>query len=122
MAPHNREDRLMPRRIKRTWFWTDRPADAFDASRAGPYGNPYFVGPDGDPDTVVAKYEAWATDPDAQPITYITGSGRPRTIRPPAQVGLDRISGKHAACFCDLDQPCHADVLLELANRPDVAR
>ena len=26
------------------------------------------------------------------------------------------LRGKNLACFCALDQPCHADVLLELAN------
>ena len=26
------------------------------------------------------------------------------------------LRGKNLACFCPLDQPCHADVLLELAN------
>lgn len=33
---------------------------------------------------------------------------------------LDRIgelAGKNLACWCPLDQPCHADVLLELANQ-----
>ena len=30
---------------------------------------------------------------------------------------LDRIRGRDLACWCPLDQPCHADVLLELANR-----
>lgn len=29
---------------------------------------------------------------------------------------FDRIRGKNLACWCPLDQPCHADVLLELAN------
>lgn len=29
------------------------------------------------------------------------------------------LRGKDLACFCPLDQPCHADVLLELANAPD---
>ena len=28
------------------------------------------------------------------------------------------LRGKNLACWCALDQPCHADVLLELANRP----
>lgn len=28
------------------------------------------------------------------------------------------LRGKNLACFCPLDQPCHADVLLELANSP----
>jgi len=27
------------------------------------------------------------------------------------------LSGKNLACWCPLDQPCHADVLLDLANR-----
>ncbi|BEV44739.1 DUF4326 domain-containing protein [Afipia carboxidovorans] len=26
------------------------------------------------------------------------------------------LRGKNLACWCPLDQPCHADVLLELAN------
>lgn len=29
---------------------------------------------------------------------------------------LDDLRGKNLACWCPLDQPCHADVLLELAN------
>ena len=31
---------------------------------------------------------------------------------------LDKLRGKNLACWCRLDQPCHADVLLELANSP----
>lgn len=27
-----------------------------------------------------------------------------------------RLAGRDLACWCPLDQPCHADVLLELAN------
>lgn len=30
---------------------------------------------------------------------------------------LKQLRGKNLACWCPLDQPCHADVLLELANR-----
>ncbi len=29
---------------------------------------------------------------------------------------LHELRGKNLACWCPLDQPCHADVLLELAN------
>ena len=28
------------------------------------------------------------------------------------------LRGKNLACWCPLDAPCHADVLLELANKP----
>jgi Domain of unknown function (DUF4326) len=108
-----------PRRIRRPWIWTDRAANTADVSRAGLFGNPYIVGPDGDPATVVTKYRTWATDPDAQPMKHTTGSGKTRSINPPAAVGLHRIRGKDLACYCPLDQPCHADVLLELANRDD---
>jgi len=30
---------------------------------------------------------------------------------------LPELRGKSLACWCRLDQPCHADVLLEFANR-----
>jgi hypothetical protein len=30
----------------------------------------------------------------------------------------ESLGGKNLACWCRLDQPCHADVLLEIANRP----
>lgn len=29
---------------------------------------------------------------------------------------LDELRGRDVLCWCRLDQPCHADVLLELAN------
>ncbi|RDC59810.1 hypothetical protein HME9302_00031 [Alteripontixanthobacter maritimus] len=29
---------------------------------------------------------------------------------------VEELRGKNLACWCRLDQPCHADVLLELAN------
>jgi hypothetical protein len=32
------------------------------------------------------------------------------------------LRGKNLACWCPLDQPCHADVLLEIANNPIGAR
>ena len=38
---------------------------------------------------------------------------------PGSRYHRDRIAalrGKNLACWCPLDQPCHADVLLELAN------
>lgn len=28
----------------------------------------------------------------------------------------EKLRGKDLACWCPLDQPCHADVLLEIAN------
>ena len=31
---------------------------------------------------------------------------------------VSRLRGKNLACWCPLGSPCHADVLLELANAP----
>jgi hypothetical protein len=33
-----------------------------------------------------------------------------------AQDARAELAGKDLACWCPLDQPCHADVLLEIAN------
>lgn len=33
-----------------------------------------------------------------------------------ADLDVRLLRGKNLACWCPLDQPCHADVLLELAN------
>lgn len=40
--------------------------------------------------------------------------GRPTVWGNPFVV--QALRGKDLACWCRLDQPCHADVLLELAN------
>lgn len=33
------------------------------------------------------------------------------------EIDASELRGKNLACWCPLDQPCHADVLLELANK-----
>ena len=33
---------------------------------------------------------------------------------------IDELRGKDLACWCPLDQPCHADVLLEMLNKMDL--
>ncbi len=35
------------------------------------------------------------------------------------QAAREELRGKDLACWCPLDQPCHADVLLEVANGPE---
>lgn len=44
-----------------------------------------------------------------------------RMVMAPAQelkraIIRHELRGKNLACFCLLDQPCHADILLEIAN------
>lgn len=38
------------------------------------------------------------------------------------RLDVSELRGKNLACWCPLDQPCHADVLLELANAYPEAR
>lgn len=50
---------------------------------------------------------------------YVTGALGPRlNFRHPDMTAAIRaeLAGHDLACWCPLDQPCHADVLLELAN------
>lgn len=51
----------------------------------------------------VDAFKAWIGD------VLKNGNGRMRD-------DIARLRGKNLACWCPLDQPCHADVLLELAN------
>jgi hypothetical protein len=50
-------------------------------------------------------------------LTYWLG-GRMEYDREYAEA-VRGLRGKNLACWCPLDQPCHADVLLELANQED---
>jgi hypothetical protein len=58
-------------------------------------------------------YRAWATG--AQPPKYWMDAPEPYQVAPFA-LDLRELRGKPLVCWCRLDQPCHADVLLELAN------
>jgi len=37
-------------------------------------------------------------------------------LKNPRKINLEELRGKNLACWCPLDKPCHADILLELAN------
>lgn len=56
----------------------------------------------------VERYRVWLSmDPSFRPF-----------ISRPSPDMVQGLRGKDLACWCPLDQPCHADVLLELANAP----
>jgi len=59
------------------------------------------------PETATAAYRRWLTSRDPQPV-----HGVDRAV---ILMGLPELAGRDLACWCPLDQPCHADVLLELA-------
>lgn len=95
---------MSPRRVRlsRARGWR-KPEGAVVVARPSRWGNPFPVDGDAVPDreTSVRLYREWAaTDPPEL-----------------ADVGVLR--GRDLACWCPLDGPCHADVLLALANRSD---
>jgi hypothetical protein len=79
--------------------------DAINVARPNRDGNQYIIGIDGDREYCVWKHRKFIET--AQKVD-------------PQAVGLMavRLRGKNLACWCPLDgSPCHADVLLEIANR-----
>lgn len=81
------------------------PANTVRVSRPGPWGNPYRIGdvdpasgkPIPDRATAVRLYEQ-----------HLTPALRAR-IRA-------ELKGKNLGCWCPLDGPCHADLMLRIAN------
>lgn len=114
----------MPKRIQmsRKHPWRAEHPDAVIVARSGAWGNQFHVGGhyvriDGIP--TPTKFPA--RHPDAQMIPdrtaavslfreYLDATEIVRTTAARVLRGVD------LACWCPLDQPCHADVLLELAN------
>ena len=113
-----------PRRIqrKRTKSWR-MPEGAICVTRPGPYGNPFLVDQyrqnpwlangelDDDP---MPKYQ-WRRIAARYAVNDFRTYALDRILRKPHW--LDPLRGHDLACWCNLTDACHADVLLELANR-----
>lgn len=113
----------MPIRIQRqrTAGWK-QPENTIYVGRPTKWGNPFRVG-------MHVDYSWFSIFDSADTLHYIT---RPhKVMTPEGAVGLYEkycaprlqgieyhLSGKNLSCFCPLGQPCHADVLLKLANKP----
>jgi hypothetical protein len=96
------------------------PAQCVDRSTR--WGNPFRVGhgltmkyADGDKLQLCDHIKN-----DAKAVAWFRGLCEANLARNPAWYGrhFAQLRGKNLACWCALDAPCHADVLLEIANRP----
>lgn len=115
---------MTPVRIqrKRAKGW-QMPPDTVYVGRPTKWGNPFPIdcyGPDG----AVDRFRRWITghmsaremsessrcDPLSESNTSLV------VVRSLARENLHYLRGKNLACWCRLDRPCHADVLLELVN------
>lgn len=97
---------MTPMRIqmhRRRGGWRKDHPDAVIAARPSRWGNPYQAGKDGDGNRefVVSLYRAYLERPEQADLVVSIKS---------------ELRGKDLACWCPLDGPCHADVLLEIAN------
>lgn len=78
------------------------PPNTVYVGRPTVWGNPFKLGPDGNIDTVLFRYKCW-----------LEGELKDRPHL------LDPLIGKDLACWCPLDKPCHADILLKfLSEKP----
>ncbi|NIL77657.1 DUF4326 domain-containing protein [Rhodococcus sp. B10] len=124
----------MPQRIqrKRTKGWR-MPEGAVYVGRPTRFGNPWRIGSDGlvagpgmyfsaDPEMsqqmVIRLFHDWLTKGKAAPALMV-GGGYPQldSQRDWIRDALPVLRGHDVVCWCSLDEPCHADVLLELANK-----
>lgn len=99
----------MAKRIqrKRTKGWK-MPEGAVYVGRPGIFGNPFKVSYDFSPLAAVGAFRRWLNGAPG------TAGGGLRRLAVLARI--NELRGKDLACFCPLNQPCHADVLLEIAN------
>jgi hypothetical protein len=80
------------------------PPDAIYVGRPTVWGNPFVVG-----SKLLSGETLTAEKSVALYRQHVLEVFDPETIR-------RRLGGKNLACWCALGRPCHADVLLELAN------
>jgi len=76
------------------------PPDAIYVGRPSKWGNPYKIGRDGSRTEVIELYRHYLAMAN---LTHTT-------------LDLNELKGKDLVCWC-APLPCHADKLLELANR-----
>lgn len=109
---------MSPQRIqqRRTKGWR-KPEGAVAVGRGTKWGNPFkpeHLHPKAD-DKAFERY--WLKQFYRR---WINGSQETLFARlPPTLEEIRALQGRDLMCWCPLDQACHADVLLELANGVD---
>lgn len=87
--------------------------EAVNVARPGRWGNPYSVAPHHKPGAIIScRYIAVPTVEDAVAVFREALRIRPADFPHPAE-----LRGKNLACWCKAGSPCHADVLIGIANR-----
>ncbi len=104
----------LPRRIQLSRKRGSKlPPDTIVVARPSRWGNPFKVGVDGDAAECVRKYRDLLF-----PYSHQGNSSMEAFYLSEANLTEIRATlwRKNLACWCALDAPCHADVLLDAAN------
>jgi hypothetical protein len=98
-----------------------KPEGAVVVARPSKWGNPYTVGSTVRTTDQHGRIQTLSNLSPYQAITLYrlwvsNWSYGDRPLDRPGPADFHKLKGRDLACWCPLDQPCHADVLLELAN------
>ena len=103
-------------RLSRKKGWK-LPPNTVSVARPGRWGNPFSVVADAAPGTPVGtRYTAMPSVAKAVAAFRRWIEDSPEGQRLAAEA-RETLRGKNLACWCPLDGPCHAEVLLDIANR-----
>lgn len=97
------------------------PPNTVKVDRTTKWGNPFVVGRDGTQAECVEAFGFIAGEEaslDLMARMQVPAGSLDATKKVLAELEADPtpLRGKNLACWCRLDEPCHADVLLRLAN------
>ena len=106
--------------LKRTKGWR-KPEGAVVVSRPTKWGNPFNWQAsvcDCIPEKVAKSYAVEAFEGWINGNCPADGTGEYAKERQWILEHIHELCGKDLCCWCKPDDPCHADILLELANKP----
>jgi hypothetical protein len=97
---------MKPKRIqrRRAAGWR-MPEGTIYVGRPTKWGNPYKITDYSDPELCLKDYR-----------DHIRRAALDDRLD--VRLYLGELRGKDLACWCPIGSPCHADILLEMANRP----
>lgn len=100
------------------------PPNTVYVGRPTVFGNPFYVGmklrwdKDGIPRVLVVLSRGFAVGLYRLMLEESSAISTPEMERWRKRIwwNMEVLRGRNLCCWCPIDQPCHADVLLELAN------
>jgi len=109
---------------KRTKGWRMPENTVYVGRPSNRWGNPFVVSPDHPDLAHYADYtknvDLWTNWPVKDAETAVRAFREMRCTESFVKTARSALRGKNLACWCKAGSPCHADVLLEIANGPSI--